>query len=88
MSTITISEQLGSLGTRIARGVAEKIHYKYLDKDKLGEILTDYGFGGPTLEEFDEKSLRSGTPSRSRGPIFCIRFRRPFMILPKKAGWS
>ena len=55
MSTITISEQLGSLGTRIARAVAEKIHYKYLDKDKLGEILTDYGFGTHTLEKFDEK---------------------------------
>jgi cytidylate kinase len=55
MCTITISKQLGSLGTRIARGVAEKIHYKYLDKDKLGEILTDYGFGTPGLEKFDEK---------------------------------
>ena len=32
MSIITISRQLGSLGTEIARGVAEKLNYEYVDK--------------------------------------------------------
>ncbi len=55
MSMITISRQLGSLSTEIARGVAEKMNYEYVDKEKIGKILADFGFGAPELEKFDEK---------------------------------
>jgi len=55
MATITISRQLGSLGTEIAREVAEKLNYEYLDKEKIGEILTNFGFGLLEVEKFDEK---------------------------------
>ena len=56
MSTITVSKQLGSLGTKIAREVAEKLNYEYVDKEKIGKILADFGLGSAELEEFDEKS--------------------------------
>ena len=55
MSTITISRQPGSLGTEIARGVAEKLNYEYVDKEKIGEILADYGFEILQVGRFDEK---------------------------------
>jgi len=56
MSTITISRQLGSLGTEIAREVAEKLNYEYVDKERIGKMLaTDFGLGAPDLEKFDEK---------------------------------
>lgn len=55
MSIITISRQLGSLGTEIAQGVAEKLNYEYVDKEKIGKILADFGFEAPELEKFDEK---------------------------------
>jgi len=55
MSMITISRQVGSLGTEIAREVAGKLSYEYVDKEKIGKILADFGFGAPALEKFDEK---------------------------------
>jgi cytidylate kinase len=55
MSVITISRQLGSLGTEIARGVAEKLNYQCMDKESIGNILADFDFGAPELEKFDEK---------------------------------
>jgi cytidylate kinase len=55
MATITISKQLGSLGEEIALAVAEKLQYEYVDKERLGKILADFGFGGPEVDKFDEK---------------------------------
>ena len=55
MSMITISKQLGSLGTEIALAVAEKLDYEYVDKEKIGNILAEFGFGAPEVEKFDEK---------------------------------
>jgi cytidylate kinase len=55
MATITVSKQLGSLGEEIASAVAEKLQYEYVDKEKLGKILVDFGFGGLEVEKFDEK---------------------------------
>ncbi len=59
MSTITISRQLGSLGTEIAREVAEKLNYEYVDKENIGKVLADYGFGALEVERFDEKKPSS-----------------------------
>jgi cytidylate kinase len=55
MSVITISRQLGSFGTEIARGVAEKLHYECVDKERIGNILAEFDFGAPELEKFDQK---------------------------------
>ncbi len=55
MATITISKQLGSLGEEIALAVAEKLQYEYVDKERLGKILADFGFGAPEVDRFDEK---------------------------------
>jgi cytidylate kinase len=56
MSAITISRQLGTLGTEIARGVAEKLNYEYVDKERIGKMLAaDFGLGRADLEKFDEK---------------------------------
>ena len=55
MSIITISRQLGSLGTEIAQEVAIKLNYEHVDKEKIGEIVANFGFGMLELEKFDEK---------------------------------
>jgi len=56
MSVITISRELGSLGTEIAREVAEKVNYEYVDKEKIGKILVDFGLAPEDFEEIDEKA--------------------------------
>jgi cytidylate kinase len=55
MSIITISRQLGSLGTEIAQAVAEKLNYEYVDKKKVTEALSPYGLFAADVEKFDEK---------------------------------
>jgi cytidylate kinase len=55
MSIITISRQLGSLGTEIAQRVAEKLSYDCVDKKKITEALSPYGLLAPDVEKFDEK---------------------------------
>lgn len=55
MSVITISRQVGSLGTEIAQMVAEKLDYGYVDKDKIAQALADDGMPGPEVDKFDEK---------------------------------
>jgi hypothetical protein len=60
MSIITISRQLGSLGTEIAQGVAEKPSYEYIDKKKVTEALSPYGFFASDVEKFDEKKPSFG----------------------------
>jgi cytidylate kinase len=55
MPVITISRQLGSLGTEIARGAAEQLDYEYVDKQKIEQALSQYGVPPPEVEKFDEK---------------------------------
>jgi len=55
MSLITISRQLGSLGTEIAQAVGEKLNYEYVDKAKIEKALSDYGLYASVVEKFDEK---------------------------------
>ena len=84
MSVITISRQLGSLGTEIAQAVAKKLTYEYMDKDKISESLADYGLPPPEVEKLDEKkppfwdslSIQRGNISISSRPLS--------MILPEK----
>jgi cytidylate kinase len=55
MAIITISRQLGSLGTEIAQGAAEKLRYEYVDKKRIEQALSNYGVLPPEVEKFDEK---------------------------------
>jgi cytidylate kinase len=57
MAVITISRQMGSLGTEIAQDVAGKLKYKYLDKEGIEQGLTTHGLAVSEVEKFDEKSL-------------------------------
>ena len=55
MSVITISRQIGSLGTEIAQGMANRLGYEYVDKERIGKALADYGLPEPDMERFDER---------------------------------
>jgi cytidylate kinase len=55
MAVITISRQLGSLGTEIAQGAAEKLNYEYVDKKRIEQALSNYGVLAAEMEKFDEK---------------------------------
>jgi len=55
MAVITVSRQMGSLGTEISRILAERLQYEYVDKEKIGKALATYGLPEPELEKFDEK---------------------------------
>ena len=43
MSVITISRTLGSGGDYIGRKLASELGYKYIDKEKISDIIKDYG---------------------------------------------
>lgn len=56
MAIITISRQLGSLGTDIANRLKEELHFKYLDKESLEEkLISKYGLPEEKVERYDEK---------------------------------
>ncbi len=55
MPVITISRQLGSLGTEVAQGAAEGLKYEYVDKKRIEPALSNYGVKTPEMEKFDEK---------------------------------
>jgi cytidylate kinase len=55
MAVITVSRQLGSLGTEIARSAANRLNYSFAEKEQIGKMLVDYGFPEPEVEKFDEK---------------------------------
>ena len=80
MAMITISRQLGSLGTEIARGVAEELKYEYADKEMVGKIMAGYGITAPEMDKFDEKNLLYGVLFLFRGETFFILFKWPSMI--------
>ena len=55
MAIITISRQIGSLGDEIAKAVADKLGYEYIEKSKISEILSVQGFSASDVEKYDEK---------------------------------
>ena len=56
MSVITISRQLGSLGTEIAKAVAEKLNYRCAEKDLIWKMMIDYGWQRYDLQSIDERN--------------------------------
>ena len=55
MAVITVSRQIGSLGTEIAQESARRLQYDYVDKEQIGQLLKGFGFPEPEVEKFDEK---------------------------------
>ncbi|HUV08291.1 MAG TPA: cytidylate kinase family protein, partial [Spirochaetia bacterium] len=55
MAIVTISRQLGTMGTEIAHALAEELHYNYLDKESFAKALQEHGISGMHLEKYDEK---------------------------------
>jgi len=56
MAIISISRQLGSLGTKIAKDLREKEGFNYLDKILFEEGLADkYGLSEDKIKHYDEK---------------------------------
>jgi cytidylate kinase len=55
MSVITISRQMGSLGTEIAQEVAGRLQYEYLDREGVEQGLTAHGLAVPEVKKYDEK---------------------------------
>ncbi len=56
MAVITVSRQMGSLGTEIAQEVAGQLHYEYLDKEGIEQGITTQGLAVQEVDKFDEKS--------------------------------
>jgi cytidylate kinase len=55
MPVITISRQLGSLGTDIAQLLSKHFKCNYLDKESLEETFGEYGIPKESVERYDEK---------------------------------
>lgn len=56
MAIITISRQLGSLGTEIANKLKEELSFKDLDKESLeSRLVKKYGLPEEKVERYDEK---------------------------------
>lgn len=57
MAIITISREVGSLGTEIAKKIKDDIGLKFLDKEVLEkELVSHYGISEKKVELYDEKS--------------------------------
>ena len=55
MPVITISRQLGSLGTEISKLLSKNFHSKHLDKESLEEVFAEHGIPRESVERYDEK---------------------------------
>lgn len=55
MPVITVSRQLGSFGTEIAKLLCKNFHCKYLDKESLEEAFAEHGIPKESVERYDEK---------------------------------
>jgi cytidylate kinase len=55
MAIITVSRQIGSLGTEIARESSRRLSYDYVDKERMEKLLAGFGFPEPEIKKFDEK---------------------------------
>ena len=56
---ITIGRQLGSGGRQIGKELAEKLGYKFYDKDIIAEIAKENGLNAALFDGIDEKPTNS-----------------------------
>jgi cytidylate kinase len=55
MAIITISRELAALGDEIARELASRLNYRYVDKEILEERIKSYGADNDNFAKYDEK---------------------------------
>jgi cytidylate kinase len=55
MPVVTISRQLGSLGTEVAQLLSDRFNCTYLDKKSLEKMFDTFGFPKDNIDRFDEK---------------------------------
>jgi len=55
MGIVTISRELGSLGTEIADSLSESLHLQLIEKETIEKKLVSFGFREEYLERVDEK---------------------------------
>lgn len=57
---ITISRQFGSGGRTVGKELAEKLNYKYYDREIIEKIAEESGFSQEFIEETEEKDTYRG----------------------------
>ena len=75
MTVVTISRELGSLGTRIAEAVGAALGVPCIDKEVLAEMARQAGVQVEVIVEAEEK-LMSGAGSSARRCARCSRLIR------------
>ena len=66
MAIITLSRELGSLGTEIADTLSSRLGYSKLDKESLEVLLKKLGMTEPQFEGTMKKGRAFGSNSRWR----------------------
>jgi cytidylate kinase len=54
MAIVTVSHEMGSGGAEIAATLAERLGYRYVDQDMIGQAARQYGVGEEKLTQLDE----------------------------------
>lgn len=54
MAIVTISHEMGSLGSLIGMAVAERLEYRYVDQDIIADAAREYGVLEARLTQLDE----------------------------------
>lgn len=55
MAVIAISRQVAALGDEVASAVAEKIGYKFINRQEIERRIVELGFPAEKLKKYDEK---------------------------------
>ncbi len=54
MAIVTMSHEMGSGGAEIGAALAERLGYRYVDQDMIGQAARQYGVGEEKLTQLDE----------------------------------
>jgi len=54
MAIVTVSHEMGSGGAEIGAALAERLGYRYVDQDMIGQAARQYGVGEEKLTQLDE----------------------------------
>ena len=54
MAIVTMSHEMGSGGAEIGAALAERLGYRYVDQDMIGQAARKYGVGEEKLTQLDE----------------------------------
>ena len=55
MAVIAISRQVAALGDEVASAVAEKIGYKFINRQEIEKRIVELGFPAEKLKKYDER---------------------------------